>query len=397
MKKWKMIFSLSLAMLLTLQGMPVYAAELQNNNPRENIEVSAENVSQLSDLEGNISAETTTTVNPDDVIEEHQGEMPQPRVGISTKYGWDNGTTPYDFTQQWSTNTEIYSTYPYYDDGLFYPASTVMLNNPKGSSAYNNAVREGYLNDEWATQVGLHAYYHTVSSTTLNSVTVLLDENVAFQVYDAELNPVLDTSSAAYEDLLLYHTLTVSTTSGTKEVHTLKLVNGNYYIMFAPLEGESGNYHYAMFTGNPLPIQQSYTSSESTHNGSVKWDQRSSSQTYQCPAVSISISSGAELFSVKRISFQDFTSGVNNAYVSSVEMMYQSPNSYSYETVATRAGLRETWIDTTPASGSIVGTYNTKVKVNWMSGLSYVNASYFTVTMMTIDYLVPLGEVSVSF
>uniref|UniRef100_UPI004056D1DF hypothetical protein n=1 Tax=Agathobacter sp. TaxID=2021311 RepID=UPI004056D1DF len=34
----------------------------------------------------------------------------------------------------------------------------------------------------------LHAYYHTVSSTTLNSVTVLLDENVAFQVYDAERN-----------------------------------------------------------------------------------------------------------------------------------------------------------------------------------------------------------------
>lgn len=161
-------------------------------------------------------------------------------------------------------------------------------------------------------------------------------------MYDAELNPVLDTSSAAYEDLLLYYTLTVSTTSGTKEVHTLKLVNGNYYIVFAPLEDESGNYHYAMFTGNLLPIQQSHIASESTHNGSVKWDQHSSSQTYQCPNVSISISSGAELFSVKRISFQDFTSSVNNAYVSSVEMMYLSPNSYSYKTVATRAGLRET-------------------------------------------------------
>ena len=38
-----------------------------------------------------------------------------------------------------------------------------------------------------------------------------------------------------------------------------------------------------------------------------------------------------------------------------------------------------------------------KVKVNWMNGLSYVNASYSTNAMLYIDYLAPLGEVSVSF
>lgn len=78
-------------------------------------------------------------------------------------------------------------------------------------------------------------------------------------------------------------------------------------------------------------------------------------------------------------------------------MMYQSPNSYSYKTVANIAGLKNDMIDNFPDAGSIVGTYNTKVTVNWMPNLSYVNASYFTNTMLNINYLVPLGEVNTSF
>ena len=54
-------------------------------------------------------------------------------------------------------------------------------------------------------------------------------------------------------------------------------------------------------------------------------------------------------------------------------------------------------VDNFPDEGSMVGTYNTKVKVNWMKNLAYVNASYYTNAMLYIDYLAPLGEVKVSF
>ena len=45
----------------------------------------------------------------------------------------------------------------------------------------------------------------------------------------------------------------------------------------------------------------------------------------------------------------------------------------------------------------MMGTYNTKVKVNWMNGLSHVNASYSTNAMLYIDLFSTVREVSVSF
>lgn len=347
-------------------------------------------------VNGILNVPISEVINADDVISVSEGEMAQERKGISTKYGWDYGTAPYTFTQKWSEDKEIYGTYPFYDDGLFYPAATELLDDPSISD-YSTAVREGYVNDSWATgtELGLHTYYHTVPvGNKLNSITVLLDQNVSFQVYDMDLNPVLNTDSPAYDDLILYYKMAVIQNGSHKDVHTLKLVQGNYFIMFGANGGE-GNYHYALFTGNPLPIEQSYLVG-GTHKGSVKWDGHSSSQTYQCPGVSISVNSGEELFALNRVTFKDMGSPVNNAYVKSVDMMYQSPNSYSYKTVATIAGLKNDMIDNFPDAGSIVGTYNTKVTVNW-GNISYVNASYFTNTMLNIDYLVPLGEVKASF
>ncbi len=269
------------------------------------------------------------------------------------------------------------------------------------NSQYSSAVREGYVNDTWATEqsiVGAHVYYHKVSSNkALNSVTVLLDKNVAFQIYDAELNPVLDTTSDAYEDLLLFYRTAVKYDNYDKTVYTCKLTAGNYYIMFWDNKGNEGNHHYAMFTGNPLPIQQTY-SAGGVFNGSVKWDGSSSSQTYQASGVTISVSNGTEdLFALYRVTFQDMGSSYFNTYIKSADMMYQSPNSYSYKTIANMANLNQKMIDYYPDEGSMMGTYNTKVKVNWMNGLSYVNASYSTNAMLYIDYLAPLGEVSVSF
>ena len=167
--------------------------------------------------------------------------------------------------------------------------------------------------------------------------------------------------------------------------------------MFWDNKGNEGNHHYAMFTGNPLPIQQTY-SAGGVFNGSVKWDGSSSSQTYQASGVTISVSNGTEdLFALYRVTFQDMGSSYFNTYIKSADMMYQSPNSYSYKTIANMANLNQKMIDYYPDEGSMMGTYNTKVKVNRMNGLSYVNASYSTNAMLYIDYLAPLGEVSVSF
>jgi len=260
---------------------------------------------------------------------------------------------------------------------------------------YQTAVREEYVNDSWATQDSeeeLHAYYHTVTSDEqLNSVTVLLDENVVFQIFDMELQPVLNVESPAYSNLLHYYTQTLMHNGSKKVVHTLKLAAGNYFIMFWESEGKTGNYHYAMFTGNPLPIEETYFAG-SAFNGSILWDGYSSSQTYQASGVTISVDSDvADLFALYKVRFQDTGTASFNQYIDSVEMMYQSPNSYSYKTIANIAGLKKDMVDSFPDAGSIVGTYNTKVKVNWWNNLANKNASYLTSAILYIDYLIPYG------
>lgn len=403
-KIWAATLFSTLLLTMTISS-PVKAAELQTSTTVDRSQItlplSEETEENLFSLESVSDIQMSELVDPDEVISVSDGDDTiQARKGTATKYGWSYGTTPYTFTQKWSTDTEVYSTYPYYNDGLLYPAATELLDAPSNSQ-YSSAVREGYVNDTWATEqsiVGAHVYYHKVSSNkALNSVTVLLDKNVAFQIYDAELNPVLDTSSDAYEDLLLFYRTAVKYDNYDKTVYTCKLTAGNYYIMFWDNKSNEGNHHYAMFTGNPLPIQQTY-SAGGVFNGSVKWDGSSSSQTYQASGVTISVSNGTEdLFALYRVTFQDMGSSYFNTYIKSADMMYQSPNSYSYKTIANMANLNQKMIDYYPDEGSMMGTYNTKVKVNWMNGLSYVNASYSTNAMLYIDYLAPLGEVSVSF
>ena len=335
------------------------------------------------------------TVDPEEVISVSEGaDSVQERRGIQHKYGWSCGNDPYTFTQTWSTNREIYSTYPFYDDGWLYPAATELLDFPSDGQ-YETAVREGYVNDSWATehsQQGLHAYYHTVTSDEqLNSVTVLLDENVGFQVFDMELQPVLNVESPAYSNLLHYYTQTLMHNGSKKVVHTLKLAAGNYFIMFGEDKDKKGNYHYAMFTGYPLPIEETYFAG-TAFNGSIRWDGYSSSQTYQASGVTISVDSDvADLFALYKVRFQDTGTASFNQYIDSVEMMYQSPNSYSYKTIANIAGLKHDMVDSFPDAGSIVGTYNTKVKVNWWDNLANKNASYLTSAILYIDYLIPYG------
>lgn len=380
-KIWAATLFSTLLLTMTISS-PVKAAELQTSTTVDRSQItlplSEETEENLFSLESVSDIQMSELVDPDEVISVSDGDDTiQARKGTATKYGWSYGTTPYTFTQKWSTDTEVYSTYPYYNDGLLYPAATELLDAPSNSQ-YSSAVREGYVNDTWATEqsiVGAHVYYHKVSSNkALNSVTVLLDKNVAFQIYDAELNPVLDTSSDAYEDLLLFYRTAVKYDNYDKTVYTCKLT-----------------------AGNPLPIQQTY-SAGGVFNGSVKWDGSSSSQTYQASGVTISVSNGTEdLFALYRVTFQDMGSSYFNTYIKSADMMYQSPNSYSYKTIANMANLNQKMIDYYPDEGSMMGTYNTKVKVNWMNGLSYVNASYSTNAMLYIDYLAPLGEVSVSF
>lgn len=325
-------------------------------------------------------------VDLEDVISVTNEEKPQTRAGISNKYGWDRTTYAYGFSQTWSTNNEVYSTYPWYDDGLFYPAATATLNNPKSMADYNTAARQGYLNDSWTGMMGGHVYYHPVTSTNLNTVTLLLDYNVEFYVYDMNLNMVLNNGKTGTSSVLSYY----SGYSSPKYLHTFKLATGDYFIMFIPSEGARSSVHYAMFTGQPLPIANTYRTA-GLHDGSVKWNGFPGSQTYDCTPFTISVSSGSNLYALQTVTFQDMTPQVNNIYISSAQMMYKSPNSTAYKTLG-NAGSSKTFVDGTPDSGSIIGTYNTRVTVNWVSGLSYVYANYFTNSIMTLNYLTPYGE-----
>ena len=77
-----------------------------------------------------------------------------------------------------------------------------------------------------------------ITQSNFSSACPLLDKNVAFQIYDAELNPVLDTTSDAYEDLLLFYRTAVKYDNYDKTVYTCKLTAGNYYMDRLQLTGQ---------------------------------------------------------------------------------------------------------------------------------------------------------------
>lgn len=166
-KIWAATLFSTLLLTMTISS-PVKAAELQTSTTVDRSQItlplSEETEENLFSLESVSDIQMSELVDPDEVISVSDGDDTiQARKGTATKYGWSYGTTPYTFTQKWSTDTEVYSTYPYYNDGLLYPAATELLDAPSNSQ-YSSAVREGYVNDTWATEqsiVGAHVYYHS--------------------------------------------------------------------------------------------------------------------------------------------------------------------------------------------------------------------------------------------
>ena len=158
---------------------PVKAAELQTSTTVDRSQItlplSEETEENLFSLESVSDIQMSELVDPDEVISVSDGDDTiQARKGTATKYGWSYGTTPYTFTQKWSTdNRSIFNISIIIMMGLLYPAATELLDAPSNSQ-YSSAVREGYVNDTWATEqsiVGAHVYYHKVSSNkALNSV-----------------------------------------------------------------------------------------------------------------------------------------------------------------------------------------------------------------------------------
>ena len=66
----------------------------------------------------------------------------------------------------------------------------------------------------------------------------------------------------------------------------------------------------------------------------------------------------------------------NNTYASSIDYYY-TPATASYsKKLAQTGGWWSDLVDNNPPSGSIDGNYATSVTVHWVSGISYVNASY---------------------
>ena len=63
-------------------------------------------------------------------------------------------------TQKWSTDTEVYSTYPYYNDGLLYPAATELLDAPSNSQYSSAAVSYTHLHRAWRETGKGQDYHH---------------------------------------------------------------------------------------------------------------------------------------------------------------------------------------------------------------------------------------------
>lgn len=312
---------------------------------------------------------------------------------VSNKYCWNNSTAGFSIASlKWSDDQEIYSTYPK-TDGF---AASGSLFCPKSSSDFKTNMREGYLTDSEYQSMGGH-FYTFISTGEENSyITSMLESNVGMYIFDSEFNLIYrSVDQAGNGDYIhSYYNRAWSVNGVTNNVYFLGLNRGEYYIVFARNDDSvESNSHYAYIAGQPLPMKQTYTSSELTHNGSVAWDQRSYSSTLVTHSVTIDAPDGAEdEFALTEVRFNDLSkSFANERWIRDVDYYYTCPGSSYYRSLTRSGGVWGDQVDYYPSAGSIEGTYRTKFTVNWDYNLSYVNATCYCMTRMNLEYVAPFG------
>lgn len=361
-----------------LNGSQFYA-QMENAHLEPLVSTIVDDEIQIEVSEGSDTAELSNEVMP---------------RRATNKYIWSYNTNPFVFEDQvWSSNREVYSTYPVNEEGF---VSSGYLLNPNGQGSYNTALREGYLNDSAYAELGGHYYQTVVSSADYNDVTLMLESNVYVAIFNNDLEMIFESiQQTGNTDFFTRYYSTTKTIEGERNlVISLGLVTGNYYMVFMPLDetAETG-YHYGFYAGQPLPIAQTTTVSGTMHDATIQWDQRSSSQSAKTQSVTITCPSGtATEYALYRVTFEDLSKPfANNTYASSI-WYYYTPATASYSKQLSQIG--GWWgdlVDNAPPAGSIEGTYSSSVTVNWRSGISYINARCTTMTQMTLEYLVPFG------
>lgn len=317
---------------------------------------------------------------------------------VANMYGWGSGTMAYDFAnQRWSDDTEVFSTYTKNSDGF---VMSGRLSNPKGYGDFNAALREGYLNDSEYSENQGHYYRNVVASETYGGLTFMLESNVNVFIFDDDVNLIYRSSDEA--GVTSYFTRYYSTTKkiegASNKVISLGLISGTgYYIVFQKQdESVTSSSHYGFYAGQPLPILDSMTASNLAHHTTIKWDQRSYSQSANTQTLTISCPSGYEdQYALKYVTFVDKSkSFYNNMYASSIDYYYTPPTTSLSRKLTQTGGWWSDLVDSTAPSGSIHGNYATKVTVNWEKNLAYIGASCVTMTQMNLDYLVPFGIIA---
>lgn len=315
----------------------------------------------------------------------------------ANKYMWGTNTMAYNFSnQRWSTNKEVFSTYAKTTEGF---VMSGYLLNPKGQADYNSALREGYLNDSAYAENQGHYYQNVVSNEDYNNITFMLESNVNAFIFDNALNLIYRSSDEAgvTSYFTRYYSTSKTIADVSNKVISLGLIKGNYYVVFDVKNASAtSGFHYGYYAGQPLPIAQTTAFSDLTHHTTIKWDQRSFSQSANTQTMTVSCPSGmADEYALTNVRFVDKSKVFSNhAYASSIDYYY-TPATAGYSKKLTQTGgWWSDLVDNNPPSGSIDGSYATKVTVNWVSGIAYVNAGCTTMTQMNLGYLVPFGIIA---
>ncbi len=388
MKVRKLLGTLLTVTLLCSQAVTVNAADVGGFS-QLNLETEGADLQCLSSelMDDAIQYEFTESSGDEDV-----SALAETRRA-SNKYLWNHNTYAYDFSwQTWSSNKEVYSTYSKNSEGFVMGG---YLLNPKGPAGYETALREGYLNDSaYASDQG-HFYQNVVSTEGSNYVTFMLESNAYVFIFDDDLNLIYrSTDEAGVTSYFTSYYSTKKTIAGnSNKVICLGLTTGNYYFVFKAADNATSSCHYGFYSGQPLPIAQSASFSDPTHYAAINWDNHSFSQTVTTQTLTITCPSGTVTeYALTGVKFIDKSKVfANNTYASSIDYYY-TPATAGYSIHLTQTGgWWSDLVDTTPPSGSIDGSYATKVTVHWVDNISYVNARCTTMTQMTLDYLVPFG------
>ncbi|MCD5001448.1 hypothetical protein IV487_03070 [Enterococcus saccharolyticus] len=310
--------------------------------------------------------------------------------------------------------------YPILHEG-YYP---MQVNDYRGSeepSDFDSLVNQGHVNDYLGgAYYGYHSY-NAIMTGRSDTITALASSKVRVRIIDIAMDALVFDSGynsegqyeapAAGGDISYFSTSKTTSFGTSKTVYHIKfetsaLETKAYTIVLSPYEGQyptdnsqidnlDADYHYAFYSGQPLPGKLSM-SNITAHSSTMVYDDNLRYQSsFESPINILTISaetpsSQRNLYALQNITVKEYVSSIGNLNIARVSYKFTWPdNNYFY----TLEGQPDTFGYTFSSGVSPIGKWQFKYDGVWKDSTNISN--YFSgMTHMTMEYLAPYGYIA---